>query len=110
VASLALSAVLAYITYKYVKLTKDILQETSKARVAAENSAAAPSNRPNPQSGALNWQSGNSRLNVGKRQTTSSTQSSPHKNSSRSGKPKQSTSRNHQTRIPIRASWTRRCC
>jgi hypothetical protein len=41
VASLIVAAVLAYITHKYAKLTQGILDETSKARKASEDSARA---------------------------------------------------------------------
>jgi hypothetical protein len=41
IVSLLVAAILAFLTYRYMRLTKGILDETSKARVATERSAAA---------------------------------------------------------------------
>ena len=41
VVSLIVAGVLAFVTHRYMKLTKGILDETAKARVAAERSASA---------------------------------------------------------------------
>jgi hypothetical protein len=41
VVSLIVAGVLAFLTYRYMKLTKGILDETAKARAAAERSASA---------------------------------------------------------------------
>jgi TPP-dependent pyruvate/acetoin dehydrogenase alpha subunit len=41
IVSLIVAGVLAFVTYRYVKLTKGILDETSKAREANEDSARA---------------------------------------------------------------------
>src|SRR5580704_4291291 len=41
IVSLILAGVLAFVTYRYMKLTKGILDETSKARKANEDSARA---------------------------------------------------------------------
>jgi len=41
VVSLVVAGVLAFVTYRYMKLTKGILEETSKARAATERSASA---------------------------------------------------------------------
>lgn len=41
VATLVVTAILVHVTHRYVKLTKSILEETGKARLAAEQSARA---------------------------------------------------------------------
>lgn len=41
IVSLIVAGVLAFITYRYMKLTKGILAETTRARIAAEQSASA---------------------------------------------------------------------